>query len=111
LVFRLLGRYLSVPGGGGRSLAVSLVLFVIVSLGLFLLGYRFLPNRQTRWSEILPGALAATALWFVLAGGLTMYLVNFGDPTLRFGALAPVMAILIWSYALASVFSLGVELA
>lgn len=111
-VFRLLRRFLDVsgPAAENRSILVSLALFVVLSLGAFLLGYRFLPNRPTRWREIMPGVFAATGLWLVLAGALAAYLLTLGDPAIRYGALGPVIAFLVWGYALALVFCLGVEI-
>ncbi len=92
----------------------GLLLFRIMSfvfnLAIFLTLYKVLPNTQTRWRHIWPGALVAALLF---EGGkylFVLYLDNFATFSAVYGSIGSVIALLLWAYLSAFVLILGAEL-
>ena len=72
------------------------LLFAVVVVVIALL-YRFSPNARhagLRW--ILPGSLAATALWLIASAGFSLYVANFGSYSSTYGSLAGGIVLLLW---------------
>ncbi len=90
--------------------AAARLLPFFLSLTIFILVYRLVPNVRTRWTYIWPGALFA-AVCFELSKSLFAYYVdNFAKYDLIYGSLGSVVALLIWAYASALILILGAEL-
>ena len=83
---------------------------LLLMVGLFLMIYKYLPNTRTYWRHIWPGALVA-AILFELSKNLFIYYVNtFATFENVYGSLAPVVALLLWSYLSSLILILGAEL-
>ena len=52
--------------------------------------------RTTSFRELLPGALAASALWVVASIGFNTYVSNFSSYDATYGSLGAVIVLLIW---------------
>jgi membrane protein len=52
--------------------------------------------RVTRLGELLPGALAASALWILASIGFNVYVSNFSSYDATYGTLGTVIVLLIW---------------
>ena len=79
-------------------------------VGLFLMLYKYLPNTKTYWRHIWPGALVA-AILFEISKNVFIYYVNtFATFENVYGSLAPVVALLLWSYLSSLILILGAEL-
>lgn len=108
-------RDLGIPGQGfllALGLA-QLFLYLIpwlISLTIFLLIYRFVPNCKTHWRYIWSGGVIAAALF---EGGkflFVWYLENFAIYTQVYGSLASVIALLFWAYLSSMILILGAEI-
>lgn len=82
--------------------AISLALVFVVSLLL----YRLLPNRDITWKAALPGALLSAAVWPVVQYAFTLYTLHI-NYTAIYGALAAPLVLLLWFYAIGSIFLFG----
>ncbi len=80
----------------------------LITLSIFLLMYRFIPNCKTYWRYIWPGALVAAALLEISKSIFLWYLNNLASYS-QFGALASVMILLLWIYISSLIVILGAE--
>jgi membrane protein len=91
--------------------AVHLANIVVTYTGtvlLFAMLMKYLPDRDIRWRDVLPGA-AVTALLFAAAKwGLGMYLAH-SDVASAYGAAGSLALILLWVYYNGAVFLFGAE--
>ena len=114
-VFTDPGRELGFPGHGFLlELGLGHVALRIVpwsmTLLIFLLVYRFLPNCKTYWRYIWPGAVIAAVLFEVAKSLFVWYLNNIAIYDRVYGSLTSVMALLFWIYVSALVLILGAEI-
>ena len=103
-----------VPGVGFLAEAVGVVLLqgssFVLSLCIFLLIYKFLPNTRTYWGYIWPGALLAAVLFELAKNVFILYLGRIATFESVYGSLAPVIALLLWTYVSSLILILGAEL-
>ena len=73
--------------------------------------YRIAPSRTSaRWRWIIPGAVAAGAVWLVASIAFSTYLENFNAYNATFGSLGAVAALLMWFWLSAYAICMGAEL-
>ncbi|MBI1181181.1 MAG: YihY family inner membrane protein [Alphaproteobacteria bacterium] len=78
--------------------------------GLALL-YRFGPSRdRPRWRWVVPGCLAALALWLAASIAFSVYVRDFGRYNETYGSLGAVIGMLMWLWLSAFAILLGAEL-
>ncbi|HEX8230373.1 MAG TPA: YihY/virulence factor BrkB family protein [Chloroflexia bacterium] len=105
-----LGPFLSesLPGGALLWNAVNYVVTLAVISVMFALIFKFVPDIEVGWKEVLIGG-AVTALLFLLgqiALGIYLSLGNVGS---AFGAAASLVVVLVWIYYSAQILFLGAE--
>ena len=83
--------------------------FVFV-LSVLLLLYSIVPYRRPPWRELLPGAVAAAALFEIGKALFVIYLENAGSLQAVYGSLTSVIVLLLWLYFSARVLLFGAEL-
>jgi membrane protein len=83
----------------------------VFSFLLFLLVYRFVPVAGLRFRDVWPGALLAAVLFEVVKNAFAIYIANFGNYDLAYGALGGVLIFLLWTYITANILLIGAELA
>lgn len=83
--------------------------FILV-LAVFLLIYKFMPNTKTYWRYIWLGAVVAAVLFETAKNLFIFYLNTFASFENVYGSLAPVIALLLWSYVSSLILILGAEL-
>ncbi len=71
--------------------------------------YRVFAPRL-RWRDLLSGALATTALWFLLKPTFTLFLTFDPNYGMTFGSFKALFIIIIWIYYAMAVLVLGAEL-
>ena len=81
-----------------------------ITLAVFLLLYRFVPNCKTYWRYVWTGAVVATILFEASKGIFMWYLVNVANYELIYGSVASMMVLLFWAYVSAFILILGAEI-
>jgi membrane protein len=89
------------------TLSTSLVLSFLA----FSLLYWLAPNRTVRFRYLWPGALFAAVAFEALKYGFTVYLTNFANYEVVYGALGGVVVLLFWVFLSANILILGAEIA
>ena len=69
-----------------------------ITLAVFLLLYRFVPNCKTYWRYVWTGAVVATILFEASKGIFMWYLVNVANYELIYGSVASMMVLMSWAY-------------
>ena len=108
------GNMLVSPFGDILVSTTSLVIlhassFVLV-LMVFLMLYKYMPNTRTYWRYIWLGALVAAILFETTKNLFIIYLNTFTNFANVYGTLAPVVALLLWTYLSGLILILGAEL-
>ena len=85
------------------------VVFLLASTG-FGVVYYFAPDAEQEWVWITPGALTATALWFIASLAFRYYVVNFGNYEEAYGTLGAIILTLLWFYITGLAMVIGAEL-
>ena len=81
---------------------------VISSVLAFL--YRFAPNKTFPFKHVIPGAITATILWFVISIGFSFYVSNFANYSSTYGSLGGVIVLMLWLYLTGLILMLGGEI-
>jgi membrane protein len=90
---------------------VTGLLPLLLSFGLFLALYRWVPNTAVPWRAALWGAGVAALLWEVAKRGFIWYLdAGLARYSLVYGSLGTVVALMFWLYLSASITFLGAHL-
>lgn len=100
---------LGLPFGPVFGRVISWSLSILSAILLFLLIYRILPNVKQGWRDVLPGALAASVLFFVITLMFPLYLQVF-PPNQAYAAFGIFLVFTFWLYLLGIAFILGAEL-
>jgi len=85
------------------SLAITVALFAIL--------YRSLPHIHLRWSDVLPGAVAAGLLWEIAKRIFLFFVANYVSASnLVYGSVAAITVFLTWAYFSGLIFLFGAYL-
>ena len=78
----------------GMRTAVSLVVLALI----FLMVYKFLPNRKTSFRSQVPGAVISAVAWSLFSLGFSVYLDYYDGFSNMYGSLTTIILILLWLY-------------
>jgi len=105
-VGKLLGNVLPVPEFvlHGLDLVTALVVFSLIFAAMF----KFLPQAEISWRDVIPGAVFTATLFAIgkLAMGLYLGKASFGS---TYGAAGSLVIVLVWVYYASQVFFFGAE--
>lgn len=87
----------------------SKALAFLITMVVFLLLYKFVPNAKTYWRDVCPGALLAAILFEIARTLFVFYLANFANYQLLYGSIASIIILLVWVYYSAFIIILGAE--
>lgn len=90
---------------GARTFLVFGVLFVV-----FLLLYKFLPNRKASLKSQVPGALLTSFAWSVFSYGFSLYFAIFPGFSNMYGNLTAIIMVMLWLYVCMNMFLYGAEI-
>jgi membrane protein len=90
------------------QIARTIVAVAAIVLGTSLL-YYWGPNRPARLRSVYPGAILATALWWVTTTLFAWYVRNMANYNVLYGSVGAVVALLVWMYLLAIIALFGCE--
>lgn len=89
-----------------RSLFTPLVLFLV-----FLVLYRFLPNRRATFRSQVPGAAIVSFAWTIFSAFLSLYFqLNTTGFSNMYGGMATLILIMMWLYFLMNIMLYGAEI-
>src|SRR4030066_900269 len=90
------------------NLVLLHLLVVTIDIALaflvFLILYKFVPERRIRWRDIWGGALTAAVCFEAITILFVLYLNTFNPYNLIYGSLGAIIALLIWTYLAALTF-------
>lgn len=93
----------------GRTLGI--VAAIGVDIGLFLLAFRLLTDRQIGFREVLPGAvLTGSAFWVLQTISSVIITQHLSGAQATYGSFATVITILWWFYLQAQITMFGMQL-
>jgi membrane protein len=75
----------------------------------FALIYKVTPYIETRWRQVLPGALLGAAVFELGKRGFLLYLGRVANFEAVYGSLSSIIVLLLWLYVSALVLLLGAE--
>jgi membrane protein len=85
-------------------------LIVLVAMVLFFaLVYKALPNRDAKYLQMIPSALAASLAWMIFSAGLGIYVNYFGGFSM-YGSLSVIVLLMFWIYVCMYIFLVCAEL-
>ena len=90
---------------------LPLFLPAVFSFGVFLLLYRYVPNTQTPFRDVWPGAAFATVAFELLKNLFALYVANFDSFAGAYGALGGILLFMLWTYLTANILLVGAEVA
>ena len=85
------------------------ILTSLTSFLLFLSFYKFLPNTQVTFREILPGTVITALMWEILLNGFTFFIRSFTDYKALYGPVTTLITILSWIYVSCFIIIIGAE--
>jgi membrane protein len=92
------------------ALALRWIVALAGSVGLICVLFHFGSPMQQTWKRSLPGAAAATALWFLSTLAFGWYVTRFANYSQVYGSLGAGIALLFWLYLIALSILCGAEL-
>jgi membrane protein len=81
----------------------------ITSVTSIMLIYHFGLPRVQPWYRVLPGAVAATMMWFPVTLVFGWYVTNYATYNLIYGPLGTGIALLVWLYLVSICILIGAE--
>lgn len=82
---------------------------LVAMLGVFMLLYRFAPNRKLNFRDVWPGALLTALGWIVTSLLFSLYVNAFGSYSKTYGSLGGAIVLLIWLYISSIIIIVGGE--
>jgi membrane protein len=92
---------------------ISLSARILVAVAGIVMGTSLLyylgPNRPRRLRSVYPGAILATALWWLTTTLFGFYVRNIANYNVLYGSVGAVVALLVWMYLLSIIALFGCE--
>ena len=110
LPLRVLERvaWLAAVGSGFWQIVLAAA-SILVTIVLFILVYRFMPNARVRLRDTLPGAVAAGLLW-ELSKYIFAWSLHYFHYDQIYGSVGAVVAVLTWGYVSSLILLFGAQL-
>ena len=86
------------------------VLMIAYVWGLFLMLYKFMPNKKIKFKNVMPGAFYATFMWIGASFAFSFYVNNFSKYHIIYGSIAGVVMLVTWIYITSLVILSGGEI-
>ncbi len=96
------------PGMGTLTQVTNFFFFFFITLFVFALIYKFLPDIKIVWRDVWIGAVATTLLFSIGRFLISLYLSHSTIQS-TYGAAGSLAALLLWIYYSAQIFFLGAE--
>jgi len=96
------------PGFPAVLSAISLLVSLVVTSGLFAMLFRFLPDVRLYWKDVVTGAVVTAVLFLIGQQAIGLYLGQ-SSWTTSYGAAGSVMILLLWVYYSCQILLYGAE--
>jgi membrane protein len=96
------------PGGPALWLVANFLISLAMTTLLFALIYKFVPEAEIAWRDVMVGAVVTAVLFTVGKLGLGVY-IGRSSVTSSFGAAGSLVALVIWIYYSSQIVFLGAE--
>lgn len=90
----------------GMRTGISLLILVVI----FLMIYRFLPNRKASVKNQIPGAIVSAVAWSLFSLCFSVYLDVYDGFSNMYGSLTTIVLILLWLYFCMFIVLIGAEI-
>jgi len=88
---------------------VRWVIAMFTSVAVLSVIYHFGTPKTQDWRRVVPGALLATATWFLITLLYGLYVTRFADYSVVYGSLGAAIATLVWLYMVSMSILIGAE--
>jgi membrane protein len=89
--------------------AIRWTIAILTSIAVIALIYHNAVPRTQPWHSVLPGAMLATALWYLATALFGWYLRHYSSYNVIYGSLGFGIALLVWMYNISLVVLVGAE--
>lgn len=86
------------------------VVSILVMSVILMVLYRFAPNRELPFKEIMPGAIITSVLWMLISLAFSFYVSNFGSYSATYGSLGGLIILMIWFFLTGLILVVGAEI-
>lgn len=93
----------------GRILNAKTFLVFVMQFLVFLVLYRYLPNRKASLKSQVPGAFFTAAAWSVFSYLFSLYFTFFPDFSIMYGSLSTLILVMVWLYFCMNLLLYGAE--
>lgn len=108
---KLLSKYIPVMGRvTAYIISMRTVISLCILICLFLLIYKFLPNRKSEWKNQVPGAIISAVAWSLFSLVFSIYIDVYDGFSNMYGSLTTIMLILLWLYFCMFIILIGAEI-
>lgn len=90
----------------GMRTLITLVILAFV----FLLVYKFIPNRKASFKSQMPGAIISSVVWSLFSFGFSVYLDYFPGFSNMYGSLTTIVLLMLWMYFCMFILLIGAEI-
>lgn len=85
---------------------VGIITVIIILMNL----YRFTPNKDLSFKEVLPGAIVSTFCWIIASFCYSFYSNNFARYDIIYGSLGGIIVLMTWVYLSSWTILIGCEI-
>ena len=94
----------------GRILGAKTLLVFVMLFFVFLVLYRYLPNRRASLKSQVPGAFLTAVAWSVFSYLFSLYFTFFPDFSIMYGSLSTLILVMVWLYFCMNLLLYGAEI-
>jgi membrane protein len=98
----------ALPGGAALGFTIYMTVDICLVILLFAMMFKFLPDVQVRWSDVIVGAAMTAILFLIGKWALGLYLGS-GAAGSAYGAASSLVTLLIWIYYSSQILLFGAE--
>lgn len=94
----------------GRMLSAKTFLVFVVLFLIFLVLYRYLPNRKASLKSQVPGAFIIAVAWSLFSYFFSLYFTFFPNFSNMYGSLSALIMVMLWLYVCMNLLLYGAEI-
>lgn len=94
----------------GRILGAKTFLVFVMLFLVFLVLYRYLPNRKASLKSQVPGAFLTAVAWSLFSYFFSLYFTFFPNVSTMYGSLSTLIMVMLWLYCCMNLLLYGAEI-